>query len=59
MNNRKHDWQPVDQGVLGLVADPKRVCSRCGAQQTRQTDYLWMRVTGYKWVPPVGKCKDA
>lgn len=59
MSKQGHDWQPVDQGVFGLIADPKRVCRRCGMEQTRHTETLWMRVSGYKWVPSVGKCKGS
>lgn len=33
-----------------------RECKKCGAIQTLEAQYTWMRVTGYKWTPKVGKC---
>ncbi len=52
-----HQWEDVNEGVWGLVREPLRRCVRCGAEQRKRTEYLWMRVTGYKWRPLVGRCK--
>lgn len=56
----KHDWErqyrnePAD-----MLRDRYRRCRNCGAEQSRETHYLWMRVTGYRWAPLVGRCKPA
>lgn len=53
----RHEWhdRSEDNGILG---PPKRVCINCGAIQERLTHTAWMRVTGYQWMPLVGKCKN-
>ena len=52
----KHDWQDVsaENGILGPL---KRRCTNCGTVQEHQTDYAWMRVTGYRWRPLAGRCR--
>jgi hypothetical protein len=39
-----------------LMGDPHRQCQNCGAVQKRLTEHAWMRVTGYRWLPLVGRC---
>jgi hypothetical protein len=51
-----HDWQHVQQGIEGIGNYGIRHCSRCGAMQLKDADHLWMRVTGYRWEPLVGRC---
>lgn len=41
----KHGWEPMRQ------------CEHCGAIQQREVQTLWMRVTGYRWMPLAGRCK--
>ena len=33
-----------------------RECTECHAVQKHTTEHLWMHVTGYKWLPKVGRC---
>jgi len=40
-----------------MLASPMRRCTNCGAEQERLTETRWMRVTGYRWLPLVGRCK--
>lgn len=51
-----HKWEFVHQGQEGLGNYGKRRCVRCGAEQTKHAEHLWMRVTGYRWEPLVGRC---
>ena len=34
-----------------------RKCALCGKTQSKESVEDWMRVTGYRWVPLVGRCK--
>ena len=57
----KHVWTPhPDNGTLEAWTsgnpDEGRVCKLCGATQWKETEQLWMRVTGYRWLPIVGRC---
>jgi len=51
----KHRWADASEenGILGPI---KRRCANCGAVQERITHHAWMRVTGYQWLPLVGRC---
>lgn len=53
-----HAWEelPYERPSDALMRPPRRKCARCGTQQTLQTQYAWMRVTGRKWLPPAGRC---
>lgn len=53
----KHEWEHVYQGPEGLGNYGKRRCARCGAEQTKYSQHVWGRVTGYRWEPLVGRCK--
>lgn len=51
----RHDWFTVYEGQMPYP--PQRRCKNCGAFQQRETNTSWMRVTGYQWLPLVGRCK--
>lgn len=59
----KHQW--IELPSSSSPRDRKRwfrrvrQCAICGRAQEWETDYLWMRVTGYRWSPPVGRCPGA
>lgn len=55
----RHDWReyPYGNPADDMLKDRRRMCAKCGAVQTRITHHMWMRVTGYQWVPLVGRCK--
>jgi len=57
----KHDWKPFLYGnpADDMLKDRRRRCENCGAVQARITHHAWMRITGYQWVPLVGRCKPA
>lgn len=52
----KHNWVIIDEGIAGFLNGPLRRCANCGSEQRRTTEYAWMRVTGYRWLPLVGRC---
>jgi len=55
----KHAWidnAPTDHNRM--LAAPMRRCTNCGARQERVTHTSWMRVTGYQWLPLVGRCRS-
>lgn len=41
-----------------LMGDPYRQCQHCGAIQQQVTSHAWMRVTGRRWLPLVGRCAE-
>ncbi len=53
-----HAWREYRYPVLidNMLKKPRRKCDRCKAVQTRTTQTAWMRVTGYRWMPLVGRC---
>ena len=53
----KHNWEDVEQGLAGMWNHGKRRCRNCGAEQIKQAEISWMKVTGYRWLPLVGRCK--
>lgn len=57
----KHNWEPYYDPAKSnaeiFISEPQRKCQNCGVIQTRITEHLWMRVTGYKWRPLAGRCK--
>lgn len=55
----KHDWRehPYGNPADDMLKEPRRRCANCGAVQARTVEHLWMRVTGYRWVPLAGRCK--
>lgn len=57
-----HDWLPYTHPSWGpgkmLMGDPHRQCKHCGAVQKKITEHAWMRVTGYRWLPLVGRCAE-
>jgi hypothetical protein len=56
-----HKWEahrpPNKSNAELFMSEPYRRCSNCGKVQQRYTETLWMRVTGYKWLPLAGRCK--
>ena len=52
-----HEWEDVSQGIEGLSNYGKRRCKRCGVEQTKEAEQVWMRIVGYKWFPLAGRCK--
>ena len=55
----KHQWEELPATVAKVCKlgwETVRVCSVCGRAQRRETQHLWMRVTGYRWEPLVGRC---
>lgn len=56
----RHDWIRMPDTIKKVCQygwSPVRTCKNCGAIQTRVSETLWMRVTGYRWLPLVGRCK--
>jgi len=53
----KHNWEPVTQTATTFLSGPQRKCTNCGAEQTRESKHIWMRVVGYRWCPLAGRCK--
>jgi hypothetical protein len=54
-----HEWDSSDYGrrPSDLLTHGRRVCVRCGVEQTRHAEQSWGRVTGYRWWPLAGRCK--
>lgn len=55
----KHQWEELPPTVAKVCEfgwEPIRVCRVCGRAQSYETQHLWMRVTGYRWEPLVGRC---
>lgn len=54
-----HIWEPhsfhYPPGSLFTVNG--RRCKNCEKTQSRESQYLWMRVVGYRWEPLAGRCK--
>lgn len=54
----RHEWEDVG----GDHAHPEtwmrilRQCKHCLKVQEKETEHLWMRVVGYRWLPLVGRC---
>ena len=60
----RHDWELDKEFGMKMmdIMDParaKRTCNNCGAKQSQVANHLWMRVTGYRWTPLVGRCKGS
>jgi hypothetical protein len=58
----KHKWEsrnpaPGTKWFKYWGCHDLRECVNCGAIQEKHPEHLWMRVTGYKWYPKVGRCK--
>lgn len=56
----KHDWEYSTHTLAEVMKhgwEPRRICKNCGAVQQRESQSNWMRVTGYRWLPLVGRCK--
>jgi hypothetical protein len=56
----RHDWEMLPSSLADVCKhgwDPRRRCKNCGVTQQRYTETAWMRVTGYRWLPLVGRCK--
>jgi len=53
----KHEWEYPPSTIQDLGNYGRRRCKHCKAEQTKEAHYLWMRVTGYRWYPLVGRCK--
>ena len=56
-----HEWEnrnPVPGSKYGKYFGcyDLRKCSKCGAIQEKVVETAWMRVTGYRWYPKVGRC---
>jgi hypothetical protein len=53
-----HDWQNVSSrlDIPETLFRHVRICRLCGKGQVRESDMLWGRITGYRWVPFVGRC---
>lgn len=56
-----HEWESINPApgsdyfkYFGCV--DLRKCKKCKVIQEKQAEHLWMRVTGYKWRPKVGRC---
>ena len=52
----KHQWREFG-GCMKYPFRRLRECTECHAVQEYETDHLWMRVTGYRWKPKVGRCQ--
>ena len=54
----KHNWQEfIDpENPHRAISGPQRCCKHCVAIQIKETQYLWGRVVGYRWLPLVGRC---
>ena len=54
----KHDWEPISSpNKYGDWSNfGRRRCKNCELEQTKQAQYFRMRVTGYRWLPLVGRC---
>jgi len=57
----KHDWEDI-HGELppmkALSVYGARRCKNCGAEQVKEPQHLWGRITGYIWYPKAGRCKE-
>ncbi|WP_338924513.1 hypothetical protein V0M98_33400 (plasmid) [Pseudomonas silesiensis] len=57
-----HAWLPYTHRSWGpgkmLIGEPHRQCQHCGAIQNQVTAHAWMRVTGRRWLPLVGRCAE-
>ncbi len=51
-----HKWEDVEVTLAGFLKPRRRRCRVCYKQQSLTTSYLWMRVTGSRWEPLVGRC---
>lgn len=53
----KHEWEHfTPESLYDQMNCGNRRCKNCGAIQKKEAQYSWMRVTGYRWLPLVGKC---
>lgn len=58
----KHEWEgrnpaPNTKWFRYFGCHDLRECTVCGAVQVKEPETAWMRVTGYRWYPLVGRCK--
>jgi hypothetical protein len=58
----KHDWdhpnpKPGSKWFKYFGAADLRVCKNCGKHQVKESQTHYMRITGYRWYPLVGRCK--
>ena len=59
----KHNWEAIalatpDRPFADMSHHGARKCRNCGAVQQKNAQHSWMRVTGYRWEPLVGRCKQ-
>lgn len=52
----KHQWRHFG-GDRDYPFRTMRECTECHAVQEKTTETNWMRVTGYRWEPLVGRCE--
>lgn len=55
-----HEWTDNTKALSiseKLSVYGARRCINCGATQVKDAEHRWMRVTGYRWRPLVGRCK--
>lgn len=54
----RHKWtRHPDSETVRRPFQVVRLCTNCGAEQTKHSDHEWGRVVGYHWWPTVGRCK--
>lgn len=57
MDAVKHEWVDNREGIDQLTKEEQRRCVNCGAVQTLEREYWYMRVVSRRWMPLVGRCK--
>lgn len=59
----KHDWaeyrDPKKSRIEIFLSPEQRICSTCGAIQTRVNEQAWMRIVSRYWRPLVGRCRGS
>lgn len=53
----RHDWENLPIPLAHYGSYGFRRCRNCGAEQVRENVQDWMRIVGYRWMPPVGRCR--
>lgn len=55
----KHDFEAFtpQNPMLAMQVYGARKCKNCGQVQYKYGQQVWMRVTGYRWEPLIGRCK--
>lgn len=54
-----HEWidlKSTENLLTDMMNYGRRRCAKCGVEQVKHAEHLWMRVTGYRWVPLAGRC---